>query len=499
MPKFQVSLSYSSSKLTSLCHILSVNPFWTRILYFVFLSLLGFWGLNVLEPRTDSFKPRKFDLFFTSVSATTVSSMSTVEMEILSNPQLIIMTILMFIGGEVFTSMAGLFLSNFISEKNNVIDDGEIELGNPKPENLNPEQLAQNKGETFNNGEHLLYHSIMFLGFVILGYLLIVNILGSATVFLYISFVSSARSTLKSKGLNLFTFSFFTTISSFTNCGFIPTNENMVVFNKNSGLLLVIIALALLGNPLFPMCLRFSIWVMGKCASKVGDYCDYLLKNTREIGFHHLFTTRRSCCVVGTALVFVVVQAVLFFAMEWNSASLKELNPFERTIGVLFQSVNTSQAGETIVNLPAMSTVILVVITITMYFPPYTSIPFVKDEKKEQQNQEKREGKTAKELLSQLASICVFVFLICITERKNMKEDPFNFTPFNFLFEVVSAYGNVGYSLGYSCKLRLKDEANCVDKSYGFAGRWSDAGKTVLIVVMMLGRLKRYNMVWKFS
>ncbi|PPD67226.1 hypothetical protein GOBAR_DD35893 [Gossypium barbadense] len=489
MPKFQVSLSYSSSKLTSLCHILSVNPFWTRILYFVFLSLLGFWGLNVLEPRTDSFKPRKFDLFFTSVSATTVSSMSTVEMEILSNPQLIIMTILMFIGGEVFTSMAGLFLSNFISEKNNVIDDGEIELGNPKPENLNPEQLAQNKGETFNNVEHLLYHSIMFLGFVILGYLLIVNILGSATVFLYISFVSSARSTLKSKGLNLFTFSIFTTISSFTNCGFIPTNENMVVFNKNSGLLLVIIALALLGNPLFPMCLRFSIWVMGKCVSKVGDYCDYLLKNTREIGFHHLFTTRRSCCVVGTALVFVVVQAVLFFAMEWNSASLKELNPFERTIGVLFQSVNTSQAGETIVNLPAMSTVILVVITITMYFPPYTSIPFVKDEKKEQQNQEKREGKTAKELLSQLASIC----------RKNMKEDPFNFTPFNFLFEVVSAYGNVGYSLGYSCKLRLKDEANCVDKSYGFVGRWSDAGKTVLIVVMMLGRLKRYNMVWKFS
>ncbi|MBA0872803.1 hypothetical protein Goshw_021025 [Gossypium schwendimanii] len=366
MPKFQVSLSYSSSKLTRLCHILSVNPFWTRILYFAFLSLLGFWGLNVLEPRTDSFKPRKFDLFFTSVSATTVSSMSTVEMEILSNPQLIIMTILMFIGGEGFTSMAGLFLSNFISEKNNVIDDGEIELGNRKPENLNPEQLAQNEGETFNNGEHLLYHSIIFLGFVILGYLLIVNILGSAMVFLYISFVSSARSTLKSKGLNLFTFSIFTTISSFTNCGFIPTNENMVVFNKNSGLLLVIIAVALLGNPLFPMCLRFSIWVVGKCVNKVGDYCDYLLKNTREIGFPHLFTTRRSCCVVGTALVFVVVQAVLFFAMEWNSASLKELNPFERTIGVLFQSVNTSQAGETIVNLPAMSTVILVVITIIM-------------------------------------------------------------------------------------------------------------------------------------
>ncbi|PPD67225.1 hypothetical protein GOBAR_DD35892 [Gossypium barbadense] len=59
-------------------------------------------------------------------------------------------------------------------------------------------------------------------------------------------------------------------------------------------------------------------------------------------------------------------RVVLLFAMEWNSKSLKGLNPYEKTIGVLFQSVNTRQAGETVVNLPAMSTVILVVITVIM-------------------------------------------------------------------------------------------------------------------------------------
>ncbi|PPS03821.1 hypothetical protein GOBAR_AA16858 [Gossypium barbadense] len=80
-----------------------------------------------------------------------------------------------------------------------------------------------------------------------------------------------------------------------------------------------------------------------------------------------------------------------------------------------------------------------------------------------------------------------------------MKEDPLNFTPFNIVFEVISAYGNVGYTMGYNCKLRLKDGANCEDKWYGFVGRWSDAGKTILIVVMLFGRLKRYNMGWKFS
>ncbi|MBA0815279.1 hypothetical protein Gohar_021041, partial [Gossypium harknessii] len=103
-----------------------------------------------------------------------------------------------------------------------------------------------------------------------------------------------------------------------------------------------------------------------KCVNKVRDYCDYLLKNTKEIGFHHLVSTRCSFCLVGTAFGLVVIQVVLLFSMEWNSKSLKGLNPYEKTIGVLFQSVNTRQAGETIVNLPAMSTVILVVITVIM-------------------------------------------------------------------------------------------------------------------------------------
>ena len=52
------------------------------------------------------------------------------------------------------------------------------------------------------------------------------------------------------------------------------------------------------------------------------------------------------------------------------------------------------------------------------------------------------------------------------------------------------AYGNVGYS----CKREIK--AGGEDKWYGFAGRWSDEGKMILIALMFFGRLKKIQHAW---
>nr|GMC65053.1 sodium transporter HKT1-like [Ipomoea batatas] len=478
--------------------LFKINPVLTQILYFISLSSFGFLILKALNPRT-MFRPRNIDLFFTSVSAATVSSMSTVEMEVFSDAQLIVMTAVMFIGGEVFTSMLGLHL---IRPKQSSFHDDQIELDimSVHEETLNHNDSRLDIFSSSKDSRELKYESIKFLGTLAAGYLVCVNVVGTFLVLLYVRFVASAREVLRQKGLKLFTFSIFTVVSTFASCGFVPTNENMVVFSKNSGLLLILIPQILLGNTLYPVFLRLSIWFFAKFFKKQEGR--FLLKHSREIGHLHLLPGLHSKYLVVTVLGFILVQFALFCSLEWKSSGLGELNGFEKIVGVMFQVVNARHTGETIVDISTVAPAILVLFVVMMYLPPYTSFIPVKGEEQSQEPQRKKKARRVDNIIfSQLSYLVIFVVLICITEREKMKEDPLNFSVLSITLEVISAYGNVGFTMGYSCARMLKPDPNCKDRMYGLAGKWSDEGKIVLIFVMLFGRLKKFNMkggkAWK--
>ncbi|XP_077216295.1 cation transporter HKT1;3-like [Tasmannia lanceolata] len=502
--------------------VFQVNPFWILLCYFISLSFLGFLILKIISPNNTSYRPKDFDLYFTSVSATTVSSISTVEMEDFSNSQLMVITVLMLMGGEVFISLLSLQIFKAIFQKqkgnqnrNSSVStqlnsikpfhvDHRIELGLITAPDFECAKLDNVGTEVQSMGlENLKYKCINYLGFVVLGYLLVVNVGGSSLILLYVTFVSSARDVLKKKGIQRGTFSVFMTISSFVNCGFIPTNENMIVFKQNSGLLLLIIPILLLGNTLYPTCLRLVIWVLRKLTKKDEFY--YMLKNPRDIGYDHLLPTVHSLLLGPTMLGFIMVQFILFCCMEWNSVALSGLSSYQKIIGMLFQSVNSRHGGESVVDLSILSPAILVLYVVMMYLPPYTSFLPVEDDEKSLRKckkDQKRGRVMVKSLIfSNLSYLAIFIILICITERQKLSEDPLNFSPLNIVIEVVSAYGNVGFSTGYSCRRRLKPDGNCKDAWYGLSGKFSNKGKLIVILVMFLGRLKKFNMeggeAWK--
>ncbi|XLU58658.1 hypothetical protein S245_053306, partial [Arachis hypogaea] len=128
------------------------------------------------------------------------------------------------------------------------------------------------------------------------------------------------------------------------------------------------------------------------------------------------------------------------------------------------------------------------------YLPPYTTFLPIMDH--ETENDAKKDKRRLVEclVLSQLSYLVIFIILICITENKSLREDPLNFNVLNITIEVISAYGNVGFSMGYSCGRQLKANGSCKDLWVGFSGKWSNKGKFILILVMFFGRLKKFNM-----
>nr|GEU30161.1 sodium transporter HKT1-like [Tanacetum cinerariifolium] len=424
--------------------------------------------------------------------------MSTVEMEVFSNDQLVILTILMFIGGEVFTSMFVLYIRKFFlkvsPEEGNKVDPSMSYL-KPHSNFMNKTELAilecgsNAKSEVFScetvsttdvNMEDLKFKSFNFLGLVVLFYLVFVQFLGVVSVLIYINVISSSKMILMRKGLHTLTFSIFTIVSTFANCGFVPTNENMLPFRKNAGLLLILIPQVLLGNTLYPPALRFSIWAIGKFTKKRETV--YLLENSRVLGYHQLLPSLHSSLLTITVLGFIMVQFILFSSMEWSSGSLSDMNVYQKRVGILFQTVNTRHTGESIVDLSTISAAVLVLFVVMMYLPPYTSFLPVAEESCEQGSKSKGIESLK---FSQLSYLVIFIILVCITERKQMVQDPLNFNVLSIVVEVISAYGNVGFSTGYSCDRQLRQDASCENKWYGFSGKWSDEGKLILIVVMI--------------
>uniref|UniRef100_A0A0D9ZQE4 Uncharacterized protein n=1 Tax=Oryza glumipatula TaxID=40148 RepID=A0A0D9ZQE4_9ORYZ len=378
------------------------NPLIVQLVYFISISFVGFLALKILKPRHKP-TPRDLDLMFTSVSTATVSSMATVEMEDFSNQQLWVLILLMILGGEVSISMLALHFNNAETNTNEV--------------------LPKRSPSTRRNIES------------------------------FDAIDSDTRQLLKSKDIKIWTFSIFTAVSSFANCGFTPV---------------------LAGNTILSPLLRLSIWILRK-VSRREEYA-YILQHPEDTGYRYLQLQKNSVNMVLTVGGLVLLQVMFLSYFEWNSKC---------------ETVNTRHAGEAVIDISTLSPPILVLFALVMYYPSDNSaLPINADNKPltERGRNSNDQAIWKNFIISKSACLAIFTIIACITERKSISTDPLNFNIFSIAFEIISAYANVGYSLGYSCERLLKLDATCKATSYGFVGKWTDEGKLMIILVMFLGR-----------
>ncbi|EEE61645.1 hypothetical protein OsJ_16090 [Oryza sativa Japonica Group] len=370
-----------------------------HVAYFLAISCLGYGLLGVLKVREPGAAPRRIDRFFTAVSAATVSSMSTVEMEVFSNGQLVVLTVLMLLGGE----------------RRRRADAAPMDA------------------------DTLRHNAVRALFYIVLAIFAVVHVVGAVAVAAYVLASPGARRTLGDKSLNTWTFAVFTTVSTFSNCGFMPTNENMVVFKRDAPLQLLLVPQVLAGNTLFAPLLAACVWAAAAATRR-----EELVEMAREggraaaAGYAHLMPARRCWMLAATVAAFVAVLMALVCGMEWGGA-LQGMSPWEKVVNALFLAVNARHTGESTVDLSILAPAILVLFVLMMYLPPYTTwFPFEENSTTKDSNAENQGIRLLEStLLSQLSYLTIFVIAICITERRKLKEDPLNFSVLSIVVEVV--------------------------------------------------------------
>lgn len=73
-------------------------------------------------------------------------------------------------------------------------------------------------------------------------------------------------------------------------------------------------------------------------------------------------------------------------------------------------------------------------------------------------------------------SIALALFLITLIETSHSIQDPKTYSVFNYLFEIVSGYTNIGLSIGLP------------NQSVSFSGGWYVGSKLIMVLMMVRGR-----------
>ncbi|RLM55543.1 putative cation transporter HKT9 [Panicum miliaceum] len=541
------------SSSVSVCRLVAfhLSPLLLHLSYFLAIDLLGFLALVLLKPSSPGYRPRYVDLFFMSTSAATVTGLATVKMEDLSSSHIVVLTLLMLLGSEMFVSLLGLFLesrkqrrhdpdhgssSRVRSSAVTVCDEANLEEANPP---------APSSASSDDDRKESCLRS---LAVVFLVYMAMILALGSLLVFVYVATVPSARDVLERKGINAALFSASVTVSSFTNGGLLPTNESMAAFAANRGLLLLLAGQIIAGNTLLPVFLRLVVWATRGLARafagrRGSEGLESMAEDAVAANFGHLLLPGLQTVFLAVTVVAVAAAAVtLLCCLNWDSEVFDGLTAGEKITNALFMAVNARQAGENSVDCSLVAPAVLVLFLSMMsasrsfsvhdcdlvfrqtrqpigdkilrtlfrcipatatFFSVHDGGGAVAGEGSGGEPEHNKHGAAKKRrslslnsmFLTPLACVASVTMLVCVTERRSLSGDPLNFSTFNMIFEVLSAYGNLGLSTGYSCSrlLRPEEASACHDKPYSFSGWWSDQGKLVLVLLMLYGRLKGFD------
>ncbi|MCJ1361868.1 hypothetical protein MMC16_000968 [Acarospora aff. strigata] len=362
------------------------------------------------------------------------------------------------------------------------------------------------------------YKAVTLLAIIVPVYFVLWQLLGLIGLGAY---VASGRADITlQNGLNPWWVGAFNAVSAFNNSGMSLLDANMVVFQDSVYMLLTMGLLILAGNTAYPLFLRLILWSLKKllpdtqtCRDQTITL-DFLLEHPRRC-YTNLFPSAHSWWLLGSIVLLNGIDWVAFEVFNIGNPSIASLPRGTRVLDGLFQALAVRSGGFYVVSISQLRIGLLVLYVIMMYISAYPVLitlrnsnvyeerslgiyaddPTEKIQDRERDSffkgvrrrlnahgspKESRGYFVRQQLRAQIAHdiwiLVLAVLFITITETSQFERDPVNFSVFNILFEVVSAYGTVGISVGLP------------NVAYSFCGGWHTLSKLILCFVMIRGR-----------
>ncbi|KAL2753808.1 hypothetical protein ACRALDRAFT_2044130 [Sodiomyces alcalophilus JCM 7366] len=287
----------------------------------------------------------------------------------------------------------------------------------------------------------------------------------------------------------------FTANSAYLDVGFALTPDSMMSFNRSQYVLMMMTFLIIIGNTGFPVMLRAIIWVMARLVPRdtgLWEELRFLLDHPRRC-FTLLFPTGPTWWLFWIVVSLNAIDVIFFVILDFNEPPVSELPVHLRMVNGIFQAVCTRTAGFSSMNISSLHPAVQVSYMIMMYisvFPIAMSIRrtnvyeeqslgiYASGEDDGTNNESSGMSFIGSHLRRQLSFdlwyVCLGLFVLTIAEGSKIKKNEFNV--YSLLFEIISAYGTVGLSLGYPG----------VDTS--LSSQFSTVGKLVIIAMQIRGR-----------
>ncbi|KPV78189.1 uncharacterized protein RHOBADRAFT_10478, partial [Rhodotorula graminis WP1] len=304
-------------------------------------------------------------------------------------------------------------------------------------------------------------------------------------------------------------FVFFQVWSAFSNNGMSTVDASMVPFQRCYWLIIVMSILILGGNTAFPiLCLPARSWTFSKVVprrSQLRETLQFLLDHPRRC-FIYLFPSHQTWFLVFTLVCLNGIDWACFLVLDIGNPVIEAIPVGTRVIDGLLQAFAVRAAGFSIVSLSSVAPALQFLYVIMMYIAVYpiavsiratnvyeeksmgTTGVYDEDFDEDPDDAEARFEKShsatqyigyhaRKQLAFDLWWLGLAVWLICIVERHRLGSTDWpEVSIFTLIFEITSAYGTVGLSLGNT------------RTNTSLAGVLSPLSKLIIIAVMIRGR-----------